>query len=213
MSGLLEHVLAGAQLWGAALSAKATAERYECAGHLDYNRGGFYPGLLIQFRTHGGRVMCETLTGFGSVLASTASMMESDVCDPAFLSDFLALGLKWDGEAPEIDGESLKTWIVDARRNRGLPSISLDEVERGIHEGIELFVTLYSHRHGITVDVCVSMEAALAERRATAAGQWQNEFRDRTPPEDPDHLADQYFDLMGFDESFEITPVKMGALV
>jgi hypothetical protein len=73
---------------------------------------------------------------------------------------------------------------------------------------MQVFVTLYSHRHGIDVSAYASRDLAEAARLDTAISNWAQEFPGEEPPADLEELAEEYFARMaerfGGEESFEI---------
>lgn len=73
---------------------------------------------------------------------------------------------------------------------------------------MNVFVTLYQHRHGTDVDVFRTREAA-EQLRVQIAQEWfDEELPDQKKPDNPDELADVYFkkvgERMGREEWFEV---------
>jgi hypothetical protein len=68
-----------------------------------------------------------------------------------------------------------------------------------------IWVTVYEHRHGANIEVYGTKAEAELSRQRIAAEQWDEEINtDVTKPNDPKELADAYFEMMGYSESFTI---------
>lgn len=60
-----------------------------------------------------------------------------------------------------------------------------------------LWVAVFEHRHGMDTFACTTRLAAEMLREGVAAQFWEVEMGDLPKPEDPEDLADAYFNEMG----------------
>jgi hypothetical protein len=63
---------------------------------------------------------------------------------------------------------------------------------------ITIWVAVYDHRFGQDIEAYGTEAEAELERQGIAGGNWDNEFNTDVPkPDDPEELADAYFEMMG----------------
>lgn len=212
MSGVEAFAAAAARLWAEMLAGKAEAEHYERGGHLRPSGGGFYPGVLNQVRTHGEGAMLATAVRMARVAANGAELAG----DEEFWRGFLVHGVGWQGEKPEIDIDALATWLSERRAAKGGCALAPEAVKQILTRGLDVFVTVYSHRHGEDLGACATAEDAEAARQLTAASQWDSEIDGVAKPDDPKELADLYYEIMGErcgrEESFEVSAVELSGV-
>ena len=61
----------------------------------------------------------------------------------------------------------------------------------------QIWVLVFEHKHGMDVTAYTTQQAAERARQGIAAEFWEDEMPEDLPrPEDPEELADAYFDEM-----------------
>ena len=65
-----------------------------------------------------------------------------------------------------------------------------------VEVGQTLWVAVFEHKHGMDTFALTSFEAAENLRNSIAAEFWETEMGDLPKPEDPDELAEAYFNEM-----------------
>lgn len=214
-----DTIFAAATLWREVVCIAETAEKDRLAdgGYPDHYAetvAKTYEAIRCHMRNFGEFGLQEIVVSWGPVFVNALEYLTDGATfrasrDRMSAHVFLMRGIDWNLDTPKPFYDGIETWLNEVRAKRHLVAKDRRAFSDVIYRAPTAIVALWTHRHGTGAEVCMTQDEVGEERCAIAATQWDNEFPDEAPPEEPTVLADRYFERMQDHEGFEAIMVRM----